>query len=41
MTGSLTPTALARLLGQWHLGAVSHNRGSEVLGLTLVEVDNR
>jgi len=27
--------------GQWHLGAVSHNRGSEVLGLTLVEVDNR
>jgi hypothetical protein len=27
--------------GQWHLGAVSHNRGSEMLGLTLVEVDNR
>ena len=21
MSGSLTPTALARLLGQWHLGA--------------------
>jgi len=27
--------------GQWHLGAVSHNRGSEVLGLTLLDVDNR
>jgi hypothetical protein len=28
-------------LGEWHLGAVSHNRDSELLGTTLVEVDNR
>jgi len=27
--------------GQWHLGAVAHNEGANVLGLTLVEVDNR
>jgi subtilisin family serine protease len=27
--------------GQWHLGAVSHNEGSTLLGRTLVEVDNR
>jgi subtilisin family serine protease len=27
--------------GQWHLGAVSHNEGSNLLGRTLVEVDNR
>jgi hypothetical protein len=27
--------------GEWHLGAVSHNRDSDVLGTTLVEVDNR
>ncbi len=27
--------------GQWHLGAVSHADGNGLLGLTLVEVDNR
>ena len=27
--------------GQWHLGAVSHTGDSGLLGLTLVEVDNR
>jgi hypothetical protein len=27
--------------GQWHLGAVSHNEGSTLLGRTLVEVNNR
>jgi subtilisin family serine protease len=27
--------------GQWHLGAVSHADGTGLIGLTLVEVDNR
>ncbi len=27
--------------GQWHLGAVSHSDGAGLLGLTLVDVDNR
>jgi len=27
--------------GEWHLGAVSHASDSGLLGLTLVEVDNR
>ena len=27
--------------GEWHLGAVSHSNADGVLGLTLVEVDNR
>jgi subtilisin family serine protease len=27
--------------GQWHLGAISHNEGSNLLGRTLIEVDNR
>lgn len=27
--------------GEWHLGAVSHSNGSGLMGLTLVEVDNR
>ncbi|HSG43698.1 MAG TPA: PPC domain-containing protein, partial [Anaerolineales bacterium] len=27
--------------GQWHLGAVSHSDGGGLLGLTLVNVDNR
>ncbi len=27
--------------GQWHLGAISHADGSGVIGMTLVEVDNR
>jgi subtilisin family serine protease len=40
-TGTVTVSWTGATAGQWHLGAVSHNRGSEVLGLTLVEVDNR
>ncbi len=27
--------------GQWHLGAVSHSNGEGLMGLTLVQVDNR
>ncbi len=27
--------------GQWHLGAVSHTGPEGLIGLTLVEVDNR
>ncbi len=27
--------------GEWHLGAISHSDGEGLLGLTLVEVDNR
>jgi hypothetical protein len=27
--------------GQWHIGAVSHSDGAGLLGLTLVDVDNR
>jgi hypothetical protein len=27
--------------GQWYLGAITHNRDSDVLGMTLVNVDNR
>ncbi|HSF86638.1 MAG TPA: hypothetical protein VLG28_13405, partial [Acidimicrobiia bacterium] len=27
--------------GEWHLGAVSHADGAGLIGLTLIEVDNR
>lgn len=40
-TGTVEVSWTGATAGQWHLGAVSHNRGSEVLGLTLVDVDNR
>jgi len=40
-TGTVNVSWTGATAGEWHLGAVSHNRGSEVLGLTLVEVDNR
>jgi subtilisin family serine protease len=40
-SGTVNVSWTGATTGQWHLGAVSHNRGSEVLGLTLVEVDNR
>jgi hypothetical protein len=40
-TGTVTVSWTGATLGEWHLGAVSHNRGSEVLGLTLLDVDNR
>jgi subtilisin family serine protease len=40
-TGTVNVSWTGATAGQWHLGAVSHNRGSEVLGLTLIEVDNR
>lgn len=28
-------------LGQWYLGAVSHHRDADVIGLTLINIDNR
>jgi hypothetical protein len=40
-TGTVNVSWTGATAGQWHLGAVSHNRGAEVLGLTLVDVDNR
>ncbi|MEX2204428.1 MAG: S8 family serine peptidase [Actinomycetota bacterium] len=40
-TGTVEVSWTGATLGQWHLGAVSHNRGTELLGLTLVDVDNR
>ena len=42
--GSVEPIELSwsgATLGQWHLGAVSHTGASGLMGLTLVEVDNR
>jgi hypothetical protein len=40
-TGTIDVSWTGATAGQWHLGAVSHSRGSELLGLTLVNVDNR
>ncbi|MEX2407398.1 MAG: S8 family serine peptidase [Actinomycetota bacterium] len=40
-TGTVNVSWTGAIAGQWHLGAVSHNSGSEVLGLTLLDVDNR
>ena len=40
-TGTIEVAWSGATAGRWHLGAVSHNRGDEVLGLTMVEVDNR
>ncbi|MGH2589465.1 MAG: S8 family serine peptidase [Actinomycetota bacterium] len=40
-TGTVSVSWTGATAGQWHLSAVSHNRGDEVLGLTLIEVDNR
>jgi subtilisin family serine protease len=39
-TASISVSWSGATAGQWHLGAVSHT-GSSLMGLTLVEVDNR
>jgi hypothetical protein len=40
-TGTIDVSWTGATDGEWHLGAVSHAGGSGLLGLTLVEVDNR
>lgn len=40
-TGTIEISWSGATLGEWHLGAVSHNRGSDLLDVTLVNVDNR
>jgi hypothetical protein len=40
-TGTIDISWSGATLGEWHLGAVSHNGASGLLGTTLVEVDNR
>ncbi len=40
-SGTIDVSWTGATLGQWHLGAVSHTGPSGLLGLTLIEVDNR
>jgi subtilisin family serine protease len=40
-SGTVTAGWENAALGEWHLGAISHTGASGVMGLTLVEVDNR
>jgi len=40
-TGSVDVSWTGATAGQWHLGAVSHSDSSGVMGLTLIDVDNR
>jgi hypothetical protein len=40
-TGTVNLSWTGATLGQWHLGAVSHTGDAGLMGLTLVEVDNR
>ncbi len=40
-TGTVDVSWTGATAGQWHLGAVSHTGDSGLMGLTLVEVDNR
>ena len=40
-TGTVDVSWAGAVAGEWHLGAVSHSDGSNLLGLTLIEVDNR
>ena len=40
-TGTVDVSWAGAAAGEWHLGAVSHSDGSNLLGLTLIEVDNR
>jgi hypothetical protein len=40
-SGTVTAGWEDAALGEWHLGAISHTGASGVMGLTLVEVDNR
>jgi subtilisin family serine protease len=40
-TGTVVASWTGATAGQWHLGAVSHNNADGLVGVTLVEVDNR
>ena len=40
-TGNINVSWNGAAAGQWHYGAVSHSDGGGLIGLTLVEVDNR
>jgi hypothetical protein len=40
-TGTIDVSWTGATAGQWHLGAVSHTGPSGLMGLTLVNVDNR
>ncbi|MCA9921264.1 MAG: S8 family serine peptidase [Anaerolineales bacterium] len=40
-TGTIDVSWTGATAGEWHLGAVSHSDASGLLGLTLVDVDNR
>jgi len=40
-SGTIEASWTGATAGEWHLGAVSHTGDSGLLGLTLVEVDNR
>lgn len=40
-TGTIEASWSGAADGQWHLGAVGHSDASGIIGLTLVEVDNR
>jgi hypothetical protein len=40
-TGTVVASWTGATAGQWYLGAVSHSSASELIGLTMVEVDNR
>lgn len=40
-TGTIDVSWSGAAAGEWHLGAVSHSDASGLIGLTLVEVDNR
>lgn len=40
-TGTVDVSWTGATAGEWHLGAVSHADGSGLLGLTLIDVDNR
>jgi subtilisin family serine protease len=39
--GTINVSWTGATLGEWHLGAVSHNGPNGLMGLTLLEVDNR
>ena len=41
VTGTINVSWTGGTAGQWHLGAVSHTGPSGLMGLTLVDVDNR
>ena len=41
VTGTVEVSWTGATAGEWHLGAVSHSDGAGMLGLTLIDVDNR